>query len=94
MGQVMARVLAREHRATLADSMATAKEVDSFESLLARIRLTFPDTEADRVRIEDYGYDARIGWHTYLVSINGLGVWGMTSGPLPREKEKECQGCT
>lgn len=28
-------------------------------------------------------YDERIGWHTYIVSLEDYGVLGFTDGPIP-----------
>jgi hypothetical protein len=36
----------------------------------------------DKFLIEPYGYDQRIGWYTYIVSMEGYGVFGFTNGPL------------
>lgn len=38
----------------------------------------------DFIEVRPYGngIDQRIGWNTYLVSINGKGI-GFTDGPLP-----------
>lgn len=33
------------------------------------------------VEVKEYGYDARIDWHTWLVTVNGQAA-GYTDGPL------------
>lgn len=37
--------------------------------------------EFKELTVQQYGWDARIGWDTYLVSIDGCAV-GYTNGPL------------
>jgi hypothetical protein len=32
--------------------------------------------------LERYCFDDRIGWETYLICIEGHGVWGMSNGPI------------
>jgi hypothetical protein len=66
--------------------METVFEVEDFEQLVDAINkemqpfgMTVPPR---KVRVEFYTWDGRIGWDTYLVSIDGYGVWGMTDGPL------------
>lgn len=87
----------RKHRGTLYGSMETLIEFPgTMESLLAILReefKKFPHMKhlltADNIRVEYIGYDARIGWETYNVIINGFGVYGMTDGPLiPSSPEK------
>jgi hypothetical protein len=35
------------------------------------------------LQITPYGFDERIGWNTYLITIPGYGVWGMSDGDVP-----------
>ena len=78
--------LVREHRAGLAESMATARPVRDREHLVAIIResLGMFDLMIDpsQITVEPYTFDSRIGWDTYLISIEGYGVWGMANGPI------------
>jgi hypothetical protein len=85
----------REHRSSLADSMATVVElkdraalVNHVAGLLAPFNLGWDikDIEAC-LTVESYGcngppiFDRRTGWHTYLVYLDGYGVLGFTDGP-------------
>lgn len=76
---------AREHRGSLHDSMATAKPCATRAELLARVRESLEpyarEVPDEALHVEPYRFDERIGWDTYLVTIDGYGVWGMTDGP-------------
>lgn len=84
----------RKHRGTLTESMETVFEVEDFDHLVDAInKEPFAPVQGafgcrfvvspEQVHVEPYyGWDGRIGWDTYLVSIDGYGVWGMTNGPL------------
>lgn len=76
----------REHRGSLADSMRTVREVAGREELFKLIRETLAPfgelVEPEQIKIEPYGRDERIGWDTYLISVQGYGVWGMADGPI------------
>lgn len=68
----------RPQRGGLAEAMKEVVELDGMDALKARLRsLGWPD---GYVRVEPYAYDARIGWDTYIVTIDGNGV-GFTDGP-------------
>jgi hypothetical protein len=76
----------REHRGGLAESMATVREVRDREHL---VRLVAEALEPwglaitpDMVSLERIGFDPRIGWDTWMVTVEGYGVFGMTDGPL------------
>lgn len=77
-------MLVREHRGNLADSMQTVKEISGLTQLLELIQggLGLKDIEADRVHVEPYVFDERIGWDTHLILIDGYGAWGMADGPI------------
>lgn len=77
--------LFRPHRGSLADSMAEVIEVADRAALVSHLAGgVFPSL---LLKIEPYyGYDERIGWHTYIV-IDRLAdgtacVAGFTNGPL------------
>jgi hypothetical protein len=76
----------REHRGGLAESMQTVREVKDRAELLAIIqeeaRRFQLDVKPEQLHVEPYGRDDRIGWDTYLITIDGYGVWGMADGPL------------
>jgi serine/threonine protein kinase len=38
--------------------------------------------EPEQISIEPYCFDKRTGWDTYLICIEGYGVWGMANGPI------------
>lgn len=53
---------------SLADSMLTVKEVNSMEELKEKMEKDFPGYyKTDTIKFEDYCYDERIDWHTYLI---------------------------
>jgi hypothetical protein len=77
----------REHRGSLDDSMATVREFSGTRAELCEIiRASWepccPSFTAKQLKVRPYHYDARIGWDTYLISIDGYGVWGMADGTL------------
>lgn len=81
-------MLYREHKGTLADSMATVKEVRDFAHLLEVIRESrshWPTLDGtvtpETVKVEPYGRDDRIGWDTHMVTVNGQAE-GFTDGPV------------
>lgn len=86
MGKQGSVTLYRDHRGGLADSMDTVRKVSSRQELIDYLRrdlsawkFEFPD---EAVKIEPYGYDARINWDTYIVTVEGFGPVGFTNGPL------------
>jgi hypothetical protein len=85
----------REHRGGLAESMQTVVEVADHAALLAHIRKlaelwpTFPPVNEKTVQIKPYGYDARIGWHTHIVTLDNYGVLGFTDGPVATASQLE-----
>ncbi len=77
----------RDHRWSLAEGLATTREVADRRGLLAYLREDlgrYGYEFADRaLRIEPYARDDRIGWlDTHIVTIDGFGVVGFTDGPL------------
>lgn len=74
----------REHRGGLSESMKTIIEVADQAALLDHIRKlaqpwpTFPPVTPKTVHIKPYGWDGRIGWETYIVTLDGYGVLGFT----------------
>ncbi len=82
----------REHRGGLAESMETVVEVETKADLAAHMRsklapFGFNFEDAD-LMVKPYGenglpmHDERIGWDTYVVTIEGYGVAGFTNGAL------------
>jgi len=77
----------REHRGSLADSLATTIEIDpTIDALLLAIRNALAPydvtVEAGMVKVSPYGFDERIGWNAHIVTVDGYGVFGFTNGPL------------
>ena len=61
-------MLFRFHRGSLEDSMKTVVEVNYLAEIKALLRSAgYPPGE---VKVYDYGYDARINWNTYVVTID------------------------
>ncbi len=82
--------LYRPHRGGLHESMALVRDVVDHAQLVRQIRLDragWPDQDEvtpESVEVAPYGRDERIGWDTYIVTVNGNAV-GFTNGPLARE---------
>ena len=71
----------REHRGHLYDSMQTLVEVADRKALVEHINKLYqgyPPVTEETLRIEPYGRDDRINWDTYIVTLPGYGVIGMT----------------
>lgn len=78
----------REHRGGLEDSMKTVREFNTEEEFTSFIgdlaaRDVSDGSERVAVDIHYYGYDARIDWDSYIVSVPGFGVIGFTNGMPP-----------
>lgn len=79
-------VLYRPHRGGLDESMREVVEVNDFPQLVRHLRRGvvsyYPrdlmPTE-ENTKLEPYGFDDRIGWHTFLVTVDGK-AWGYTNG--------------
>lgn len=80
----------RAHRGGLAESMATVVEIEPTAQAVADHITAAWDwlldgkvISPDSVKVKKYGdgVDTRIGWDTYLVTVDGS-VFGMTDGPL------------
>lgn len=82
-------MLVRQHRGSLDVSMATAVELEpTIEALAKHVNDTIggylpKDVVPADLSFARQGYDARIGWETYLVKVAEFGVWGMLDGPPP-----------
>jgi hypothetical protein len=71
----------RPQRGGLAESMAETIEFASLDALRSYLQETLP-VWVEAVEVKPYGFDARIGWDTYIVTVNGMAV-GFTDGPFP-----------
>lgn len=80
----------REHRGSLVDSLETTREIGGMEELVALINGQFElyggtrRATPDQVHVEPYAPDPRCGWNTYIITVDGYGVWGMADGPAPQ----------
>ena len=88
----------RAHRGGLDESMATVAEIEptaqavadhittAWKLLLGPGKTITPEI----VKVGKYGdgIDTRIGWDTYIITVDGHGVFGMTDGPLREAKHE------
>lgn len=79
-------ILYRPHRGGLSESMREVRTIKTFPELVramrAEVERWYPIDELpteENTKLEPYGYDDRIGWQTYLVTVNGY-AWGYTDG--------------
>jgi len=79
----------REHKGLLCDSIETVKEFSSKEDLVKHLQNKLDiwyvgKYDLNKLIIEKYGegIDKRIGWDTYIVYLDGYGVFGFTDGPV------------
>lgn len=68
-------------RGSLEEAMKETVELADFAALRAHIAETWPEALLGTVVVKPYGYDARIGWDTHLVCVNGNAM-GYTDGPV------------
>jgi hypothetical protein len=74
-GVNLQKIKFRPHRGSLFESMETVCEVSSLAELVKVIRDSregWPDQNEvtmDNIKLESYGFDSRINWDTYIVSI-------------------------
>jgi hypothetical protein len=79
----------RPQRGSLDAAMAEAREFADRAELVAHItERLWPwnfDVTTEMVHVKKYGpdIDERIGWDTYVVTVDGYGVFGFTDGPVP-----------
>lgn len=80
----------RQHRGSLADSMETVAVMEpTFKAILNYLKqqgvLGFDQINSTNAfHCKRYGYDERIDWNTYLISVDGHGVVGFTDTPIHR----------
>jgi hypothetical protein len=78
-------MLFREHRGGLDESMATVVTLNGWDDLVAYVQkelLPFcMDVKPEQIHVKPLCYDQRIGWDTYIVTVDDYGVFGMTDGP-------------
>ena len=74
----------RPHRELLEDAIKKLQIFETKNDLLTYLTIKYPylpDIDKHLV-IEEYGYDNRINWNTYIVYLPDYGVWGFTDGPV------------
>lgn len=70
----------RQHRGSLVESLKTVKQIPSTKEALAdhiNSVMNYPvNIGPGSIFLIPQGFDDRIAWNTYLISIEGLGVFG------------------
>ncbi len=86
----------RPHRGSLADALAECVEVTSPEELKAAILKEESHSKVIGIRIKDYGFDKRIDWDTYIVTVqherNGKSEYGGVAGFTNGAADEVCFG--
>lgn len=76
----------REHRGSLAESMATMVEMPDRSALVAHIAKQLSGwpvaVNDEAITVESYGHDDRIGWDAHIVILKDFGPIGFTDGPV------------
>ncbi|AWN47122.1 hypothetical protein DK419_13040 [Methylobacterium terrae] len=80
-------ILFRPQRGGLAEAMAEVRTIADRADLVAHLAATLGrcgvEVTDSMVKVEPYhGFDERIGWDTYIVTVDGWGPAGFTNGPL------------
>ena len=74
----------RPHRGSLAEAMKEVKTFHFFSEFVDFLREDLAQfvapLEVGKLMINYYGFDDRIGWPTYIVTLDGFGVIGFTDG--------------
>lgn len=70
----------RHHRGSLSASMETVVEVAGIAELVGALHAA--GWEPGKIEIMPYGFDDRIGWDTYIVTVDGAAA-GFTDGRWP-----------
>lgn len=83
--------LFRPHRGGLEEAMKEVVDLPDFAALVAHLNTIHgslnahfgvPPYKPEQVKVEPYGgFDKRIGWQTYIVTVDGQAV-GFTNGPM------------
>lgn len=83
LGMFRKKTKFKEHRGTLEDSMKTLIEVEDETALRLALHHVSPKIVANAISQVPYGYDDRIGWDCYIITLDGFGVLGFSDGPIP-----------
>jgi hypothetical protein len=76
----------REHRGSLAEAMGTVVDLENGDALVDHVTSLLSHWGYGRsyverfLRCQQYQYDPRIGWDTWLITLEGYGVIGFTDG--------------
>ena len=76
----------REHRGGLAESMETVVELNTrkeFCDHIGKIARKFVPEGEFTIRFQEYSFDTRINWDTWLVILDGYGPIGMLNDHPP-----------
>lgn len=80
----------RPNRSSLAEAMAEVVEFETAAELKEHVTSELESglglQRAPAVTVEPYGHDARNGWDTHIVTIEGYGVAGFTDRMPPQPK--------
>ena len=74
----------REHKGTLAESLQTEIEIDSYDGLIEYIRKilepwpTAPPVDRTTVSVNRYAFDIRLSKKVWIVVLKDYGVVGFT----------------
>jgi hypothetical protein len=81
----------RFHRGGLDESMATAVDIEPTKVAITKhCNAQYTGSASTRpmvyhaqyIEVKPYGFDSRINWDTYIVTMSGYGVIGFTDGPV------------
>lgn len=83
----------RFHKGLLAKSIETVTTIEPSREAILELAQKQLSKYGLKVVLEDisiapYGFDDRIKWDTFIVSIHGYGVMGFTDGPIIENKYK------
>ncbi|QIG76176.1 hypothetical protein EVC24_155 [Rhizobium phage RHph_I4] len=78
----------RPQRGSLTDAMAEMRVFDTLDDLYRYVKdqlrpFTNAPVDLEAIKIEYYGYDSRIEWDQYIVTLKDYGVLGFLDGPFP-----------
>jgi len=86
LGDSSGKILFRPYRGDLAEAMSHVKSIRNREDLLSLMRKELKpykvDVRDDLLKIAYYYHDDRMDWDTYIVTLEGYGIYGFTNGPL------------
>ncbi len=81
--QILHRIWFRPQRGGLEESMNAAKAIWDMEDLARRL-----ETTPDKIDFIYFGWDSRVFWDTWIVTVDGQ-VVGFTNGNVRTYEERE-----